>query len=147
MSGSPPAAEKSISASASSIRRCWSALGERLARDLLRGEQREARRPRSRISPSACCGRLLDLALGLLEPALAVLLGLLAHPLALGVGELARLGEDRLGLAARLADQRPVLLEQAARLLAGAVGLLDRLRGSARGGRRSASGSGRRRSA
>jgi hypothetical protein len=45
----------------------------------------------------------------------------------LGIGELPRLGEDRLGLAAGLADQRLVLLEQAARLLAGVVGLLDRL--------------------
>ncbi len=60
-------------------------------------------------------GRLLDLALRLLETALAVLLGLLAHALALDVGDLARLGEDRLGLALRLADQLAMLLEQALR--------------------------------
>ena len=118
--------EKSISASASSIRRCWSA-SVSVLRVIFSAASSDRLATSSRIWPSACCGRLLDLALRLLEPALAVLLGLLAHPLALGVGDLARLREDRLGLALRLADQLTVLLEQAARLLAGAVGLLDRL--------------------
>ena len=57
----------------------------------------------------------LDLALRLLEPPLAVGLGLVLDALTLRVGDPARLGEDLLRLAARLADQRPVLLEQPAR--------------------------------
>ena len=118
--------EKSISASASSIRRRWSspvsdlrvtfsaAISERLgdlAADLAEG----------------LLGRLVDLPGRLLEPARAVLLDLLAHALALRVGDLAGLAEDALGLALGVRDQLAVLLEQVACLLAGAVGLLDRL--------------------
>ena len=66
----------------------------------------------------------------------------------LRLGDAARLGEDLLGLGLRAcADQRAVLLEQLARLLAGLVGLVERLRGSARAARRSSSGSGRTRTA
>ena len=146
MSCSPPAARSRSRTSASSIRRRWSssvsdlrvifsaAISERLATSRADLAERLLR-------------RLLDLARRLLEAALAVLLDLGAHALALRVGDLAGLGEDALGLALRLADQPAVLLEQAARLLAGAVGLLDRLRGCGRAARRSASGSGRTRSA
>ena len=55
--------------------------------------------------------------------------------------------EDLLRLGLRACRSAAVLLEQLARLLARAVGLLERLRGSARAGRRSPSGSGRTRSA
>src|SRR5262249_60630800 len=100
--------------------------GEGFGGDLLGREQRERRD----LAPDLAeprRGRLVDLALRLLEPPLAVLLDLAPQPLALGVGDLPRLREDVLGLALRLADQRAVLLEQAARLVAGAVRLLDRL--------------------
>ena len=60
-------------------------------------------------------------------PQVVLGLGLLADPIPLRVGLLARLGEDLLGVGLRLADQLPVLLEEFARFLAGAVGLLDRL--------------------
>src|SRR5207247_6503496 len=91
--------------------------GERLARDLLRRDQRQLRDLVADLRQRVL-RRLLDLALRLVEPTLAVLLGLLAHALALRVGDLARLGEDLLGLALRPADQRAVLLEQPSRLLA-----------------------------
>src|SRR5581483_5197322 len=99
---------------------------ERLARDLLGGEQAE---PADLVADLAerLVRRLLDLAARLLEAALAVLLGLQADALALRVGDAAGLGEDLLALALRLRDQLPVLLEQVVRLGAGVVGLLDRL--------------------
>src|SRR5581483_11827189 len=71
--------------------------------------------------------RLVDLALGLREPALTVLLDLAAEPLALRVCDLPRLREDLLGLPFRLTDERAVLLEQRTRLFTRAIGLFDRL--------------------
>ena len=68
----------------------------------------------------------LDLLARVLEPALPVGLGLLAGALALRVADLAGLGEDRPGLALRLADQLLVLLEQPPGLGACVLGLLDR---------------------
>ena len=121
-------------------------VGQRLARDLLGGDHREARDLATDLA-ERLLRRLLDLPRRLLEAPLPVFLDVGAHALALRVGDLAGLGEDALGLALRLADQLAVLLEQGPGLLAGAVGLLDRLRGCGRGARRSASGSGRTRSA
>src|SRR5207245_8444083 len=60
-------------------------------------------------------------------PSLAVGFGLLLDALALGIGDATRLGEDLLGVAPRLADQSAVLLDELARLLPRAVGLLERL--------------------
>src|SRR5579884_418820 len=101
-------------------------LGERLARDLLGGDQAE---PADLVADLAerLVRRLVDLAPRLLEPPLPVGLGLLADALALRVGDAARLGQDLLGLRLRLAEQLAVLLEQVARLGARVVGLLDRL--------------------
>ena len=90
--------EKSISASASSISRCWSASVSVLPRDLLGRLERAGRRPRARICSSACAVACSICRARLLEAPLALLLGLLAHPLALRVGDPARLGEDLLGL-------------------------------------------------
>ncbi len=98
---------------------------EHLAGHLRRGDQRQG----GDLCPDLFERALrlgLDLALGLLEPPLAVGLCLLLDPLALGVGDAPSLGEDLLGLALRLPDQGAVLLEQLASLVAGAVGLLDR---------------------
>ncbi len=67
-----------------------------------------------------------DLALGLLEPPLAVGLRLFLHALPLRVGDLPRLRQDLLGLPAGLADQRPVLLEELARLRARFLRLFER---------------------
>ena len=89
--------EKSISASASSIRRCWSA-SVSVLRVIFSAASTDSRPTSSRISSSDLHLRLLDLPLGLLEAALAVLLGLLAHPLVLRVGDPPRLGEDLLGV-------------------------------------------------
>ena len=101
-----------------------------------------------RICSSARCVSASIWRLRLLEAALAVGLGLLADALALRrrrpCGASARISSAS---PLRLADQRAVLLEQPARLLAGAVGLVDRLGGSARAARRSPSGSGRTRTA
>ncbi len=119
-------AEKSISASASSIRRCWSAL-ESVLRVIFSAASTERLADFLADLAERLLRRLLDLALRLLETAKPVLLGLLAHALLLDVGDLARLGQDRLGLALRLADEPAVLLEQAVRLFAGTVGLVDRL--------------------
>src|SRR5829696_1264259 len=69
----------------------------------------------------------LDLLARVLDPALALGLELLAQAVALGVADAARLAEDLLGLPARVVHERAVLLEQPARLVAGAVGLLERL--------------------
>src|SRR5213593_2975321 len=60
----------------------------------------------------------LDLAARLLEPPLTVGLRLLLHPLALRVGDPTRLREDLLRVRPRACDQRPVLFEQLARLVA-----------------------------
>src|SRR3954447_21742172 len=68
-----------------------------------------------------------DLLPRVLEPALSLGLGLLAHPLLHRLPCLTRLGEDRLALAARVRDQLAVLLEQLLRLVARALGGLDRL--------------------
>ena len=95
----------------------------------------------SRISPSACCGRLFDLAPRLLEPPLAILLGLRADALALRRRRRAaprRGSPPTRSWPGRSACDAP---RAGARLLARAVGLFDRLLGSARGGRRSSSGS------
>src|SRR5207244_65876 len=70
---------------------------------------------------------LLDLPRRLVEPPLPILLELAAQPLALGIGGLAGLAEDLICVGLRLGDQRPMLLEQAARLFARAVSLLDRV--------------------
>ena len=67
--------EKSISASASSIRRCWSASVSVLRVIFSAASEREAR-DRLLDLGRAPARRLLDLPLGLLEAALAVLLGL-----------------------------------------------------------------------
>src|SRR5262249_23073230 len=69
----------------------------------------------------------LDLPPCFLEPSLAVGLRLVLDALPLRVGDAARLGEDVLRLAASLADQRSVLLEQVARFAASLVGLVERL--------------------
>ena len=121
----PSSCEKSISASASSIRRCWSAPVSDLRVIFSAASEAELADLVADLA-ERLLGRLLDLAAGLLEPALAVLLGLLADALALRVGDAPRLAEDLLGLRLRLADQLPVLLEQAARLGARVVGLVDR---------------------
>ena len=123
-----PAARSRARSIASSIRRRWSASVERLARDLLGGDRARGRRPRRGSAPSARCVSASIWRLRLLEPALAVLLGLLAHALALRVGDACapRRGSPRPRLRAcciRLA----VLLEQPARLVAGVVGLVERL--------------------
>src|SRR5581483_6931393 len=67
-----------------------------------------------------------DLLARLLEPPLPLGLRLLAHPLLHRLARLARLGEDRLRLATRLADQLLVLLEQPLRLVARLVRRRDR---------------------
>src|SRR5206468_5532794 len=67
-----------------------------------------------------------DLLARLLEPALPLLLGLVAHPLLHRLAGAPRLGQDLLRVAASLLHQRPVLLEQPARLVARVVGLLER---------------------
>src|SRR5215213_2042640 len=68
----------------------------------------------------------LDLLARVLDPALALGLELLAQAIALGVADTASLAQDLLGLAARLVHERAVLLEQPARLVAGAVCLPER---------------------
>src|SRR5205807_661644 len=82
---------------------------ERLARDLLGGEQAELRHLLADL-PERLDGRLVDLPPRLLETPLAILFALLAHALALGIADAARLGEDLLGFRLRLPDQLPVLL-------------------------------------
>src|SRR5437773_7492019 len=67
-----------------------------------------------------------DLTPRVLEPALPLGLGLLAHALLHRLPRVPRLGEDLLGLAARLLHQRPVLFEELAGLGARVLGLLDR---------------------
>src|SRR5581483_11485234 len=62
---------------------------------------------RRRLEREVC-----DLGADLLERALPFGLGLLAHPLLHRVARLPRRGEDSLGVALRLPDQRAVLLEQ-----------------------------------
>ena len=119
--------------------------GERLAGDLLGGGEAELADLVADLA-ERLLRRLLDLAAGLLEPALAVFLGLLPHALALRVGDAAGLGEDLLRLDLRLADQLAVLLEQAARLGARAVGLVDRVLDALAPRRRSSAGPGRTRS-
>src|SRR5262245_26656465 len=69
----------------------------------------------------------LDLARGLLEPALAVLLELVAQASLLRLGDLPRLCEDLFGLTAGLGHRRTVLLDELLRLGAGPVGLVERL--------------------
>src|SRR5215470_9938840 len=66
-----------------------------------------------------------DLLARLLEPALPLGLRLFSHPGLHGFARLARLGEDRLGLTARLRDELLVLLQQLLRLVARLVGRLD----------------------
>src|SRR5262249_22634420 len=100
-------------------------LVQRLARDLLRGQQAELADLLADLA-ERLGRRLLDLALRLLETALAVLLGLLTHALALRVGDAASLGEDLLRLGLRLADELLVLLEQVARFCTRVVRLGDR---------------------
>src|SRR5437660_10708429 len=101
-------------------------VGEHLARDLRGGRERQLRDLAPDLLERALrLGR--DLAPRLLDPAFALLLGLLLHAALHRLGHLARLGEDLLGLVARLSDQRAVLLEQPPRLVARVVGLLERL--------------------
>ena len=83
----------------------------------------------------------VDLLARVLEPPLPLDLGLVLRPLDLGVGDLAGLGQDLRRLGPGLGEDGAVLLEQLARLVAGGVGLVDRLPGSGRAGRRSSSGS------
>ena len=118
--------EVEVADSASSIRRRWSSSVEHLAGHLAGRDERQVGDLRADLLERAA--RLgLDLAARLLEAALALGLELVAQALALRVGDAARLGEDLLRVAARLADQRAVLVEQLARLVAGVVGLVDRL--------------------
>ena len=139
--------EKSRSPIASSIRRRWSSSVSDLAGHLARWRSSVSSATSARICSSARRVSASIWRLRLLEAPLAVGLGLLAHALALRVGDAARLGEDLLRLAAGLADQAAVLLEQLACLVAGVVGLVDRLRGSARAARRSPSAPARTRTA
>ena len=139
--------EKSSSPTASSISRRWSSSSSTLPVTFSAASSVSSTTSR-RICSSARLRLGLDLLARLLEPPLAVGLGLLAHPLALRVG---RPGAPRRGSprprsspgrsAPRCSSSR------LPRLLAGVVGLVERLRGSGRGARRSPSGSGRRRSA
>src|SRR5436190_2128700 len=97
-----------------------------LAGHLRRGHERQVGDLRADL-PERALRLRLDLAARLVEPPLPVGLRLLLHALPLRVGDAARLRQDLLGVAARLADQRAVLLEQPPRLLACVLGLLDRL--------------------
>src|SRR5689334_2965327 len=99
---------------------------ERLARHLGRREQAEVDDLEADLLERTT--RLgLDLLARLLEPTLAVFLELLAHAALVGLCDAACLAEDLVGVATRARDQLAVLLEEPARLLAGVVGLLQRL--------------------
>src|SRR5262245_51887216 len=99
---------------------------ERLARHLLRCHERQVRDLGPDLLERAA-GLGLDLAPGLLQPALAIGLGLRLDALALGLGDAPSLGEDLLGVSARLPQQGAVLRELLPRLLARVVRLLQRL--------------------
>src|SRR6266545_5277666 len=97
-------------------------IGEGLSGDLRRGEQRElGDLGADRAQGTARLG--FDLPLRLLEPALPVGLRLLSDALALGVGDAPRLGQDLLGVVARAADQRAMLLQETPGLRAAVVRL------------------------
>src|SRR5829696_295398 len=101
-------------------------VGQHLAGHLRRRDQRQVRD----LGPNRAERPLrlrLDLALRLLEPAAAVLLELLAGAFAKRLRVAADVLPDSLRLRPRLRDQLAVLLEQLARLLAGAIGLGERL--------------------
>src|SRR5215218_2908713 len=100
-------------------------LVEHLARDARGRDDRQLRHFLAQLLERAA--RLgLDLLARVLDPALALGLELLAQAIALGVADTASLAQDLLGLAARLVHERAVLLEQPARLVAGAVCLPER---------------------
>ena len=118
---SAPSFSTSSSASASSMRRCWSA-----ALRLLAATFSVASAVSSAIWPLMLAQRgarvALDLLVRLLEHALGLRLGL-GHDLGLGVlAGGARALEDLLGLAAHLGERGLVLLEQAQRLGARLLG-------------------------
>src|SRR5436190_6849199 len=98
---------------------------ERPADDPRGGLQRQLRDLRPDLLERARrLGR--DLAPRLLEPALPLRLGLVAHPPLHRLTRAASFLEDLLGLPARLPHQLSVLLEQASRLVARRVGLVER---------------------
>src|SRR5438094_9446153 len=97
-------------------------VGQHLARDLRGGRERQLGDLAPDLLERALrLGR--DLAPRLLDPALALFLGLLLHAALHRLRDLARLGEDLFRLVPRLSDQRAVLLEQLACLVARVVGL------------------------
>src|SRR5919106_2496107 len=95
---------------------------ERARGHLLGGDEREVGDLAADLGERTLRLRL-DLPPRLLHAPRAVLLGLVPHALALRLADAAGLAQDLLGLAARLSDQRAVLLEQPARLAAGVVRL------------------------
>src|SRR5512132_1933225 len=99
---------------------------ERLARDLLGGQDRQVRDLAADLLDRAA--RLgLDVVARLLQELLALDLGLRQGLTLADLAGLARAGDDLVGLRARLPQARAVLLEQGGGLALGALGRLDRL--------------------
>jgi hypothetical protein len=101
-------------------------LGERLARDLLGGRDREVGDLLAQLVERSA-RLVLDVAPGLGEQLLALLHGLGLRLVLDVLARLARAGDDVLGLLARLAQAGAVLLEQLVGLLLGALRRVDRL--------------------